>query len=174
MPGLQTARRFDPLLVDLVVAALNIYHDQLANVRRRLHPGTEPFVELPGPLAYIGVECLGGFHGCHCSTSDEPPVSIACFRALLASLTVSPAAVRGGRSPTGKVSITGPAPSGGVAVTLASSNAAASVPSSVTVPAGATEATFQITTARVRRNTRVTLTATLGAVQKTATLTVRK
>ncbi len=92
----------------------------------------------------------------------------------LASLTVTPTAVRGRRNATGKVTLTGAAPSGGVSVTLASSNVAASVPSSVTVPAGQTEATFQVTTVRVRRNTRVTLTGTLAAVQKTATLTVRK
>ncbi len=92
----------------------------------------------------------------------------------LASLTVTPAAVRGRRNATGKVTLTGAAPSGGVSVTLSSSNVAASVPSSVTVAAGATEATFAVTTQRVRRNTRVTLTATLAAVQKTATLTVRK
>ncbi len=92
----------------------------------------------------------------------------------LASLTVTPTAVRGRRNATGKVTLTGAAPSGGVSVTLSSSNVAASVPSSVTVPAGATEATFTVTTSRVRRNTRVTLTATLAAVQKTAVLTVRK
>ncbi len=101
--------------------------------------------------------------------SVSTPASVA-----LASLTVTPASVRGRRNATGKVTLTGAAPSGGVSVTLASSNAAASVPSSVTVPAGATEATFTVTTARVRRNTRVTLTATLAAVQKTATLTVKK
>ncbi len=101
--------------------------------------------------------------------SVSTPAAVA-----LASLTVTPAAVRGRRNATGKVTLTGPAPSGGVAVTLASSNAAATVPSSVTVAAGATEATFTVTTARVRRNTRVTLTATLAAVQKTATLTVKK
>ncbi len=101
--------------------------------------------------------------------SVSTPAAVA-----LASLTVTPAAVRGRRNATGKVTLTCAAPSGGVSVTLASSNVAASVPSSVTVAAGATEATFTVTTARVRRNTRVTLTATLGAVQKTATLTVRK
>ncbi len=93
---------------------------------------------------------------------------------VLASLTVTPASVRGRRNATGKVTLSGAAPSGGVSVTLASSNVAAVVPSSVTVAAGATEATFSVTTARVRRNTRVTLTATLGAVQKTATVTVKK
>ncbi len=101
--------------------------------------------------------------------SVSTPAAVA-----LASLTVTPTAVRGRRNATGKVTLTGAAPSGGVSVTLSSSHAAATVPSSVTVPAGATEATFNVTTSRVRRNMRVALTATLAAVQKIATLTVRK
>lgn len=49
---------------------------------------------------------------------------------------------------------TGPAPSGGVPVTVAGSNtAAATVPTSVTIPAGATSATFTVRTVRVQVNT---------------------
>src|SRR5262249_33923829 len=51
-------------------------------------------------------------------------------------------------------------------------NAAASVPQSVMVPAGATTATFTINTSVVNASTMVTITATYGATQ-TANLTVQ-
>ncbi len=111
----------------------------------------------------------GGESGYSNVASANTPAGVA-----LASLTVSPGAVRGGRSATGPLTLTGAAPGGGLAVALASSHAAACVPGSVTVPAGKTTATFPVSTARVRRNTRVTLTAIHGGEKKTATLTVRR
>jgi hypothetical protein len=65
------------------------------------------------------------------------------------------------------------APAGGALVTLASNNLnAATVPPSVTVAAGATTATFAITTKAVTAVTAVTITATYNGVARTATLTV--
>jgi WD40 repeat protein len=85
------------------------------------------------------------------------------------SLSVSPTSVRGGQNSTGTVTLTGPAPAGGWPVPLQSSNPrVAIVPSNVTVAAGATTATFTITTNVVGTTTTVTITA--GSA--TATLTV--
>ncbi len=100
--------------------------------------------------------------------SASTPVGIT-----LASLTVSPASVRGGRSATGRVTLTGPAPAGGLEVTLASNHLAAGVPASVTLAAGATQASFPVTTRRINRNVRVTLRAHHGAAERTATLRVQ-
>jgi hypothetical protein len=65
------------------------------------------------------------------------------------ALTLNPSTVSGGTggTSTGTVTLNAPAPAGGVVVTLASSNVelAATMPS-VTVPAGATQATFTVTT----------------------------
>src|SRR5260370_1754545 len=90
------------------------------------------------------------------------------------SLTLSQASVTGGTSsPTGTVTLNGPAPSGGALVSLSSSNAAASVPANgVTVPAGATSATFTVTTTPVATSTSVTISASYGGGTQTATLTV--
>jgi hypothetical protein len=88
------------------------------------------------------------------------------------SVAVSPASVQGGVSALGTVSLSGPAPTGGSLVTLASSNtAAAQVPASVTVAAGATAATFTVTSSVVASNTGVTISATYGQTQ-TGSLTV--
>lgn len=90
------------------------------------------------------------------------------------SLTLSPTTVRGGfANSTGTVTLTGPAPSGGRVVTLTSSNTAvAKVPSSVTVPAGYSTATFTVTTYRVGYTRYVTISAANGGVTKSATLTI--
>lgn len=78
----------------------------------------------------------------------------------------------GSGQPSGKVTLSGAAPIGGVRVTLTSDNAAATVPQSVTVPAGATEATFQVTTATVSTPTTVHVTARAGSVTVTDNLKV--
>src|SRR5262249_31796346 len=62
---------------------------------------------------------------------------------------------------------------GGAVVNLSSSNTSvANVPPSVTVLAGATSATFTVTTSAVATSTSVTISATYGST-RTATLTVQ-
>ncbi|MGE5820928.1 MAG: hypothetical protein ACM37Z_23100, partial [Deltaproteobacteria bacterium] len=93
----------------------------------------------------------------------------------LLSLTLSPATVTGGLSSAGTVSLSGPAPGGGVVVVLASSNPSkATVPANVTVPAGSTSAVFNVATAGVKRKTGVTITASYGGVRKKAALTITR
>ena len=93
--------------------------------------------------------------------------------ATLSSISVSPSSVTGGTGSTGTVTLSSGAPSGGAVVSLTSSNtAAANVPASVTVAAGATTATFAATTRPWRRASAVTITATYAGVTRTATLTV--
>src|SRR5438876_6210215 len=65
------------------------------------------------------------------------------------------------------------APAGGLSVPLSSSNpAAAAVPASVTVPAGASSASFPVTTAAVSARTTVTLSANINGTSRSATLIV--
>jgi O-glycosyl hydrolase len=98
--------------------------------------------------------------------------SIGSTQPALSSLSVSPASVVGGNSSTGTVLLTEPAPTGGASVVLTSSNTAATVPASVTIPAGGTSATFIITTKSVPSSTAVTLSATYSGTTRTVTLTV--
>jgi len=73
-------------------------------------------------------------------------VDVVLNPASLVSLTLNPTSVIGGNSSTGTVTLSAPAPTGGATVVLATDNSAAQVPPSVTVPAGATTATFTVTT----------------------------
>src|SRR6266436_1003070 len=91
----------------------------------------------------------------------------------LASLTLNPSSVVGGlEDSTGTVTLTGPAPSGGAQVFLSSSNGAASVPSSVIVPAGASNATFTVRTSAVFMSTSATISASYNGTTRTAALGV--
>ena len=91
----------------------------------------------------------------------------------LSSLTLNPTSVTGGASLQGTVTVSSAAPSGGAIVMLTSSNGTvASVPSSVTVAAGATSASFTVTTTPISVSTTVNISASYAGLTKTATLTV--
>ena len=111
--------------------------------------------------------------------SDPNPAVLIFEQALppstlsLSSLTLNPPSVTGGNSSTGTVTLSAPAPTGGAQVTLSSSNTtAANVPSSVTVAAGVTSATFTVSTSSVASSTTVTISAAYGGATRTASLTV--
>jgi hypothetical protein len=99
----------------------------------------------------------------------NPP---ATGQASLSSLALNPSSVTGGQTTTGTVSLTAAAPTGGALVGLASANPAASVPSSVTVPANSSSASFTVNTTSVGATTAGNITATYAGVSKSATLTV--
>ncbi len=89
-------------------------------------------------------------------------------------LKISPSSIAGGcKTAEGRIDLTGPAPAGGAVIRLASSNPVVGVPASVTVPAGAKEVTFPVTTAAVTETRSATVTATYGGVQTTETVRVR-
>jgi hypothetical protein len=91
----------------------------------------------------------------------------------LSSLTVAPAGPTGGDFASGRVTLTAPAPAGGLTFNLSSSvPGAASVPATVTVAAGQTQGAFSVTTTPVAANTPLTLTVTDGTLTRTAAMTV--
>ena len=93
--------------------------------------------------------------------------------AALSSITVSPTSVIGGNSSTGTLTLTGAAASNAV-VTLSSNNGSATVPPSVTVPQGATTASFSIGTTPVASSTAASISAVYNGVTKAATLTITR
>ena len=108
------------------------------------------------------------------SSSAQASLTITSASTVsLSSLTLNPTSVSGGSSSTGTVTLSSSAPSGGAVVTLSSSNTSvATVPSSVTVSAGKTSATFSVSTKTVSSNTSVAISGTYGGATKSATLTV--
>jgi len=89
-----------------------------------------------------------------------------------ASLSLNPPSLAGGTPSTATVTLSSPAPSGGVTFTLNSKNSNATVPSSVTVPYGSSSTTFTVTTTSVSTAATATLTATSGSTSLTAALQI--
>lgn len=88
----------------------------------------------------------------------------------LSSLVLNPPTVIAGAPSQGTVTLSGPAPAGGVVVNLSSSATnRATVPPTVTIPAGATSATFPIQTIPAQTGA-VVISANVGGVNLTATL----
>jgi len=99
--------------------------------------------------------------------------SLTISAPVLTALATSTAAPRGGQAVTIKVTISTPAPSAGLKVTLTSSSASLPVtPGYITVPAGALIGSLMVTPKTVTASTPVTLTAKLNAVTLTKALTV--
>ena len=120
-----------------------------------------------GGLLLLAAATILGCGGSEGSIDPPPPVV-----AGLSAVTVTPASVQVGSSATGQVTLTSAAPTGGIVVSLSSSGIAATVPATVTVLAGATTASFSVTTATVQTDTQVTLSAAYSGVMKTTSLTV--
>jgi hypothetical protein len=104
------------------------------------------------------------------AVSGTPQAPVVVPR--LSTLTLSPTLVKGGKSATGTVTLTAPAPAGGATVTLSSNHFRATVPAAATVPAGALTARFTVKTTRPARPIQAVITATSGGVSRTASLTV--
>lgn len=95
--------------------------------------------------------------------------------AALASLTLNASSVAGGTSVSGTVTLSGAgAGCQSPTVSLSSTNpAVATVPSSVTIPAGAGSASFTVQTSAVTSDQPVTITGTLLGATQSASLTVK-
>jgi hypothetical protein len=92
----------------------------------------------------------------------------------LASLTLSVTTFPGGcRSSTGWVTLSAPAPAGGIVVNLSDTIPATTLPASVTVPAGQIRTSFPITASHVATKQTGVVTASYGGTSQSATLTVR-
>jgi hypothetical protein len=152
------------------------------------HPAVASFAQ-PDVAFTQGSSSLGAFVQTHAVAADTNVTLSATVGSttLTRQLTVratppatqvnsfflDPFDVQGGDPSTGLVVLNGAAPSGGAAVTLVSSNTAvATMPPSVTVPAGSDRVSFTIATSPVSANTNVTLNANFNGTWAATTLIV--
>ena len=102
------------------------------------------------------------------TTAQTPPAEIV-------SLSFAPSTVTGPSTSTGTITLSAPAPAGGLTVYLWTDNdAIAKIPSRVIVPVGAANATFGVSLLEVQTDTAATIRAAAGASTTSATLTVRE
>jgi subtilisin family serine protease len=91
----------------------------------------------------------------------------------ISSLTVTPSSIVAGKTATGKVTLSAPAPAGGVVVNLSDDLPSTTMPASITIAAGTTSKTFTITTASVVSAATGQVRAASGVSVATAPLTVQ-
>jgi hypothetical protein len=92
---------------------------------------------------------------------------------VLSSVSCDPSTVVSAGTTTCAVLLTVAAPTGVTTVTLSSSdNTNFPVPTSITIPAGSTDATFNVTVGTVSATESVSITATLNSLTSTATITL--
>src|SRR5262245_16354736 len=168
----------------------NAYNLSMATARLTGAPGSQTIsITMPATatvssaiipvtgLYSMGAEAYGGQYISHIQMSAGQTITLPVTPTPLlpnaSSLTLNPTSVTGGaQSSTGTVTLSGPAPAAGAQVTLSSSNAAASVPASVTIPAGSVSKTFTINTNPVAASTVATIFASYDGVTPSASLTV--
>jgi RHS repeat-associated protein len=91
---------------------------------------------------------------------------------VLDLLALDKASLYGSETTDALVTLTGPAPAGGVVVSLTSDKAAVTVPSSVTIPPAATQAAFVVATAPVDVQVAATIAASAGGVERSGGVVV--
>ncbi|HYC60809.1 MAG TPA: carboxypeptidase regulatory-like domain-containing protein [Thermoanaerobaculia bacterium] len=92
----------------------------------------------------------------------------------VASVSLAPNPVTGGRTSIGTVTLASAAGAGGATIVLYSNNAAATVPQTVGIAAGQISAPFNVTTTAVTGPTDVAISAAWGASSASATLSIAK
>ncbi len=135
----------------------------------RVARGLRGWLESPGLAAVVAIALAA------CAGDPDvafPPLAGPSQSAEVFSVTLGTRALRGGAPVTGTVTLTLPAPAGGLTATLSSTHPSATVPGTVTVPAGSSTATFQIATSDPGRDATATITARSPGGQGSATLTL--
>ena len=105
--------------------------------------------------------------------SRQSPMLTVTSAAAIASIALSASSVVGGNLVTGTVALTGAAPAGGAVVSLSSTDGA-TVPASVTVPAGSASTTFMIVTRFVGGTIVSNISGTYGGATASAQLSVTR
>ncbi len=108
--------------------------------------------------------------GCKSKAADVTNTPPSVVPTLLNVLVV-PTTIVGGTAVQGTITLSAP-PTTGATVTLSSNNAAAAVPSSVTVNSGALSMGFTVTTRATASSTTATISGSFGGTTQSAALTI--
>jgi hypothetical protein len=103
-------------------------------------------------------------------SSANANVSLVAAPVTMSSLACTPSSLGPNASSTCTVTLTNPAPKGGASVALSDNNTVLTTPTSVSVPAGATTATFSATTAAISSSQSATVTATYNGSSANTTV----
>src|SRR5712664_3508510 len=121
---------------------------------------------------YAGTSTSGVYKSTNSGVNWSPTGSIT-WPHNISSISVNPTSVVGGSPSTGTVSLSAAAPPGGAVIALGADPwNVATVPVSVTIPAGATSADFTVSTSPVTGAIEATIWGLYGGASASAVLTV--
>lgn len=159
-----------------VVVTLSSGNTSVATVPASVTVGegasTATFTVATSPVTASTSVLITASHG-SATRSFTLAVTPAATGPAVSGVTLSSSTVVGGTPVTGTVTLASAAPQGGTSVVLTSDNTnAATVPPSVTVASGATQATFPVETKPVTNSVSSTIVAEAGGARRGATITV--
>lgn len=95
--------------------------------------------------------------------SLTPTATLTISAPAISRLQLTPSSVAGGLGSIGTVILTGKAPSGGLPIALSASSSDATMPTSISVPAGSDRTDFKITTQTTNSSRSVTIRAAIAS-----------
>ena len=123
------------------------------------------------PSFMMDIRTVAGSAGAYTVKVSETAVNVPS----VSSVTLRSSSVRGGSTVSGTVTMSGPAPEGGMFLFSESTSRFTANPSSPYLAAGTRSVPFTVTTSRVSRDTRVTISFnTTTGTPKSVVLTVRR
>jgi hypothetical protein len=123
------------------------------------------------PNFMMDIRTVSGSAGAYTVKVSETAVNVPS----VSSVTLRSSSVKGGSTVTGTVTMSGPAPEGGMFLFSESTSRFTANPSSPYLAAGARSVPFTVTTGRVSRDTKVTISFnTTTGTPKSVVLTVRR
>lgn len=172
-PSVGTVRLFSGLAPEIgTVVNLSSSNTGVANVPASVtvEPGShqKSFVIETSAVSAVTEVTITASYG---TVSETAVLKVTPAADSLVSVYVTPGKVLSGNDVKGRVSLNGPAPAGGATVALSSNSIAATVPSSVTVPEGATDSAFIVTTSGSTAAT-AQITATYNGINQSASLRI--
>ena len=178
-----TAAAQSVILTSSGTAPVTVNSPLLSGAGFTVSGATFPVMLNPGQAATLSVQfdpaTVGAATGQLTITSDSSSRAMAVIGlsgtgtsvpANLTALSCTSSSLTGASSDSCTVTLSNGASSGGFVVSLASSNAAVAVPTTLTVPAGANTARFTAAISSVGTAQSATLTATAGSASKTFTM----
>jgi hypothetical protein len=150
--------RIDLEILDLPPGVSSQTAGQVAN--NRSGTASTPFILAASASAPLGdfVVTVRGSNDNFTREGERPIRIVDELPPLVQSPTFDPGTVQGGETTTGTVSLSTPAPAGGITLEFLTAHSnVVTVPESVTIPEGATSTTFTVQTAPVSNPTNVAI-----------------
>lgn len=138
----------------------------------KLIPAYKASIANEASFPAVGTDTTYTFSATIPGSGESVSTTVVLKAPIPTTVTYANPTIVAGQTATGTVTMAGIAPTGGYVVNLASDDATATVPATVTIPEGTNSTTFTVTTQSSGRTIRPNITATANGVSATGQLRV--